>query len=637
MVADVALLRLGLLGLRAAVVVLVDLQMDPHNPYLHSALGVIIGIVVSRVSTFQSVSILLIILLQLPLIKNFDRRKLRHVTETLISKLPFVDALLSKLLLPATLRCDFGWDAAGWRPADSPEHLGPWRAQNFWHLGADGRRYRSARTSFELFYEGSRWVVRPTGEPAYGLRSSDGASRWRPMASSGLWEAHSGGGWLQMPWVQVSAVDGGAAAEFTEHALRSASAPVTLGDASKWDAHVETKQQIFDDLDQGSGEWTRTLVKRGLLKRAAGHMARGRGDSREAVASLFVKARRHPWLAARIAGPRCQFDAAERDAIARGLVDMLATAPAMALDALAELVQLDDAVDGRGRVRDRDDAALRDDAVRAGAARWLGAVDAAVRLPPPRLRFGASVLEEVCVFATGKRPRVTHVDAFCSRKFLKHCLEACAPPRRPPAFLDGDAVEAAARALDALRDQLIDEARERDDDDAPADGDDDDSDADARTDDALGAAALLDALERHGPTAELTARQRASRRGRAAAAEDPRWWRELGRDRRDACSERCPGAWRCPITHDIMRDPVLVVESVGNTYERRAIEAWFARRGPLTDPKSGLPVSSSVVVPNLLLASLIRDWCEKCARAAASDDDDDDSDPRKTSDDDDVA
>ena len=502
--------------------------MDPHNPYLHSALGVIIGIVVSRVSTFQSVSILLIILLQLPLIKNFDRRKLRHVTETLISKLPFVDALLSKLLLPATLRCDFGWDAAGWRPADSPEHLGPWRAQNFWHLGADGRRYRSARTSFELFYEGSRWVVRPTGEPAYGLRSSDGASRWRPMASSGLWEAHSGGGWLQMPWVQVSAVDGGAAAEFTEHALRSASAPVTLGDASKWDAHVETKQQIFDDLDQGSGEWTRTLVKRGLLKRAAGHMARGRGDSREAVASLFVKARRHPWLAARIAGPRCQFDEAERDAIARGLVDMLATAPAMALDALAELVQLDDAVDGRGRVRDRDDAALRDDAVRAGAARWLGAVDAAVRLPPPRLRFGASVLEEVCVFATGKRPRVTHVDAFCSRKFLKHCLGACAPPRRPPAFLDGDAVEAAARALDALRDQLIDEARERDDDDAPADGDDDDSDADARTDDALGAAALLDALERHGPTAELTARQRASRRGRAAGAPRPPRGRRRG-------------------------------------------------------------------------------------------------------------
>jgi hypothetical protein len=47
-------------------------------------------------------------------------------------------------------------------------------------------------------------------------------------------------------------------------------------------------------------------------------------------------------------------------------------------------------------------------------------------------------------------------------------------------------------------------------------------------------------------------------------------------------------------------------------------------------------VSSSVVVPNLLLASLIRDWCEKCARAAASDDDDDDSDPRKTSDDEDT-
>ncbi|KAH8098917.1 ubiquitin-protein transferase [Aureococcus anophagefferens] len=390
--------------------------MDPQNPYLHSALGVIIGIVVSRVSTFQSVSILLIILLQLPLIKNFDRRKLRH---------------------------------------------------NFWHLGADGRRYRSARTSFELFYEGSRWVVRPTGEPAYGLRSSDGASRWRPTASSGLWEAHSGGGWLQMPWVQ--------------------------------------------------------------------------------------------------------------------------------------LVQLDDAVDGRGRVRDRDDAALATTPARCWRARWLGAVDAAVRLPPPRLRFGASVLEEVCVFATGKRPRRTTPTPFCSRKFLKHCprparrrggrrRSSTATPSRPP------------RAR-STRSATSSSTRREPTTTTPADGDDDDSDADARTDDALGP-------RRSWMRWSATGRRRSSRRASAragAAAEDPLVARAR-RDRRDACSERCPGAWRCPITHDIMRDPVLVVESVGNTYERRAIEAWFARRGPLTDPKSGLPVSSSVVVPNLLLASLIRDW-----------------------------
>ncbi|KAH8056160.1 ubiquitin-protein transferase [Aureococcus anophagefferens] len=434
-----------------------------------------------------------------------------------------------------------------------------------------------------------------------------------------------------MPWVQVSAVDGGAAAEFTEHALRSASAPVTLGDASKWDAHVETKQQIFDDLDQGSGEWTRTLVKRGLLKRAAGHMARGRGDSREAVASLFVKARRHPWLAARIAGPRCQFDEAERDAIAgwwtcsrrrrpwpstRSRSSCSSTTPSTAAAASGT------ATTRRSRRRP------------CGAARWLGAVDAAVRLPPPRLRFGASVLEEVCVFATGKRPRggrrrrsarasSSSTASRPARRRGGRRRSSTATPSRPPRARSTRSATSSSTRRGATTT-------------TPADGDDDDSDADARTDDALGAAALLDALERHGPTAELTARQRASRRGRAAAAEDPRWWRELGRDRRDACSERCPGAWRCPITHDIMRDPVLVVESVGNTYERRAIEAWFAPR-PLTDPKSGLPVSSSVVVPNLLLASLIRDWCEKCARAAASDDDDDDSDPRKTSDDEDVA
>ena len=67
--------------------------------------------------------------------------------------------------MPKVLRCDFGWDAAGWRPAHSPEHLGAWRAQNFWHRTAAGR-YRSARTYFEMFHEDGRWVVRPRGDAA---------------------------------------------------------------------------------------------------------------------------------------------------------------------------------------------------------------------------------------------------------------------------------------------------------------------------------------------------------------------------------------------------------------------------------------------------------------------------------------
>ena len=38
----------------------------------------------------------------------------------------------------------------------------------------------------------------------------------------------------------------------------------------------------------------------------------------------------------------------------------------------------------------------------------------------------------------------------------------------------------------------------------------------------------------------------------------------------------------CPITRDVMKDPVMVVAS-GHTYERSAIEKWFAlgnRVGP---------------------------------------------------------
>eukprot|EP00899_Mesostigma_viride_P016141 jgi/Mesvir1/24528/Mv21868-RA.1 len=70
-----------------------------------------------------------------------------------------------------------------------------------------------------------------------------------------------------------------------------------------------------------------------------------------------------------------------------------------------------------------------------------------------------------------------------------------------------------------------------------------------------------------------------------------------------------PAQYLCPISHDIMRDPVLLVES-GQTYERVSIEQWFAR-GNETDPLTNVRVTNKTLAPVLSLRSLIEQWVER--------------------------
>ena len=57
-----------------------------------------------------------------------------------------------------------------------------------------------------------------------------------------------------------------------------------------------------------------------------------------------------------------------------------------------------------------------------------------------------------------------------------------------------------------------------------------------------------------------------------------------------------------------MMDPVIA--SDGQTYERRAIERWFAARGsePPRSPVTGQVLPSAAVLPNLA----IRDLAQQC-------------------------
>ncbi|KAJ3682739.1 hypothetical protein LUZ60_012966 [Juncus effusus] len=68
-----------------------------------------------------------------------------------------------------------------------------------------------------------------------------------------------------------------------------------------------------------------------------------------------------------------------------------------------------------------------------------------------------------------------------------------------------------------------------------------------------------------------------------------------------------PDDFRCPISLEMMKDPVIV--STGQTYERECIEKWI-QSGHNTCPKTQLKLPNSSLTPNFVLRSLISQWCE---------------------------
>ena len=67
-----------------------------------------------------------------------------------------------------------------------------------------------------------------------------------------------------------------------------------------------------------------------------------------------------------------------------------------------------------------------------------------------------------------------------------------------------------------------------------------------------------------------------------------------------------PNHFRCPISLDLMMDPVIV--STGITYDRRSIEAWLDM-GNSTCPVTNQELVPDDVIPNHSLRRLIQDWC----------------------------
>eukprot|EP01065_Artemidia_motanka_P017560 TRINITY_DN2100_c0_g1_i1.p1 TRINITY_DN2100_c0_g1~~TRINITY_DN2100_c0_g1_i1.p1 ORF type:complete len:391 (+),score=112.68 TRINITY_DN2100_c0_g1_i1:112-1173(+) len=72
-----------------------------------------------------------------------------------------------------------------------------------------------------------------------------------------------------------------------------------------------------------------------------------------------------------------------------------------------------------------------------------------------------------------------------------------------------------------------------------------------------------------------------------------------------------PAEYKCPITMEVMTDPVVAQD--GHTYERSALQRWFALRGPRS-PVTGQVMAGTGLVPNHSIRSQIMEENDRVGR-----------------------
>ena len=82
--------------------------------------------------------------------------------------------------------------------------------------------------------------------------------------------------------------------------------------------------------------------------------------------------------------------------------------------------------------------------------------------------------------------------------------------------------------------------------------------------------------------------------------------REAGEAQEASPLPEPPEIFVCPITQELMQDPVMATD--GHTYERHAVERWFATR--LTSPKTGAALDLALLLPNHAMRHQIIEWRE---------------------------
>lgn len=84
--------------------------------------------------------------------------------------------------------------------------------------------------------------------------------------------------------------------------------------------------------------------------------------------------------------------------------------------------------------------------------------------------------------------------------------------------------------------------------------------------------------------------------------------KSIVRRRKSITDTVIPADYRCPITLDLMRDPVTV--ATGQTYDRTSINRWI-ESGHNTCPKTGQTLAHTNLIQNRALGNLIMLWCRE--------------------------
>ncbi|KAI4350136.1 hypothetical protein L6164_010646 [Bauhinia variegata] len=72
--------------------------------------------------------------------------------------------------------------------------------------------------------------------------------------------------------------------------------------------------------------------------------------------------------------------------------------------------------------------------------------------------------------------------------------------------------------------------------------------------------------------------------------------------------ELVPPEFRCPISRELMRDPVVL--ATGQTYDRPLIQRWL-NEGHRTCPQTQQVLSHTILTPNYLVQDMISQWCKE--------------------------
>ncbi|XP_032233884.2 WD repeat, SAM and U-box domain-containing protein 1 isoform X2 [Nematostella vectensis] len=79
--------------------------------------------------------------------------------------------------------------------------------------------------------------------------------------------------------------------------------------------------------------------------------------------------------------------------------------------------------------------------------------------------------------------------------------------------------------------------------------------------------------------------------------------RSIKDTKKEEIDDNIPDEYLCPISRDVMRDPVIAAD--GYSYERESIESWL-QAGRLTSPMTNAPLRNSTLTPNRMLKNIIQ-------------------------------